>query len=53
MCPRHLTRFGVAEDRGAAAERRTAAVVTAAAAAAAHAAAPNSDRHLYLFRGTH
>lgn len=52
-CPRHRTRFGVAEDRWTAAERRTAAVITAAATAAAHAAPTNSDRHLYLFRGTH
>lgn len=52
------TRFRVAKDRRTAAERRTAAVITTAAitdaaTAAAHAAATNSDRHLYLFCGTH
>lgn len=53
VCPRALTRLGVAEHRWAAAERGTAAVVAAAAAAAAHAAAPRSHRHLDLFSGTH
>lgn len=53
MCPQHLTRLGVAEDRWTAAERRTAAVITTAATAAAHAAPPNSDDNLYLFSGTY
>lgn len=48
-----LTRLGVAEDRWAAAECRAAAVITAAATAAAHAAPSDSNRHLYLFGGTH
>lgn len=47
------TRFGVAEDRWAAAERGAAAVITAAATAAAQAAPPSSDHHLDLFSGTH
>lgn len=47
------TRFGVAENRWAAAERGAAAVITAAATAAAQAAPPSSDHHLYLFSGTH
>lgn len=47
-----LTRFGVAEHRGAAAERRAAAEVPAAATAA-HAAPPYCRHDLYLLGGTH
>lgn len=45
-----LTRFGVAEHRGAAAERRAAAEV-ATAAAAAHAAPPHGRHDLDLLAG--
>lgn len=46
-----LTRFGVAEHRGAAAERRAAAEV-ATAATAAHAAPPHGRHNLDLLAGT-
>lgn len=48
-----LTRFWVAEHRGAAAEGGAAAIVTDAATAAAQAATPHCSHQLDLFGGAH